>query len=108
MNDNNHFADHAGKTHRNMYGKSDKLNSPDNSNREFQEGYRVGANSMCHDAEQVINEEFHLRVEVGDDLCEGFDEWKRGFWGARSQCILFVSKRRKMVRAKFFGEREGR
>jgi hypothetical protein len=45
-----------------------------------------------------------LRVEVSDDPCDGFDEWKRGFWAARSQCILFISRRLRRKCDKFFGE----
>jgi len=30
--------DTAGRVHREKYGKSDKLNAPENQNREFQDG----------------------------------------------------------------------
>ena len=77
--------DVAGDVHRKLYGMSDKINAPENQNREFQEGYGVGASSMAYSAELVLKEEFKLRIEVSDDLCDGFDEWKRGFWAARRQ-----------------------
>ena len=97
--------DVAGNVHKQLYGgKSDKLNAVTNRNREFQEGYRTGASSMAYRAEQIIEEEMKLRVEVSDDLCDRFDEWKRRFWAARSQCILFVSRRLRRKCDKFFGE----
>ena len=96
--------DVAGDVHRKLYGMSDKINAPENQNREFQEGYGVGASSMAYSAELVLKEEFKLRIEVSDDLCDGFDEWKRGFWAARSQCIRFVSRRLRRKCDKFFGE----
>jgi hypothetical protein len=96
--------DVAGNVHRKLYGMSDKINAPENQNREFQEGYRVGASSMAYSAELVLKEEFILRIEVDDDLDKGFDEWQRGFWAARSQSILFVSPRRHRKCDKFFGE----
>ena len=63
--------DHAGRIHRDKYGCSDKVNAPKNQNREFQEGYRVGASSMAYSAELVLKEEFILRIEVDDDLRQG-------------------------------------
>ena len=77
------FTDHAGQVHAKKYGKSDKLNSPQNSSLEFEEGYCVGASSMRYNARQVIQEEWNLRLECGDDLCEKYDEWERGFWGGQ-------------------------
>jgi hypothetical protein len=90
--------------HRHNYGKSDKLNALCNRNPEFQEGYRIGANSMAYQAEPVLEEERALREEVGDDLEIGWAEFQRGFWAARCQCILFVSRRRQRKFDKFFGE----
>ena len=46
--------DVAGNVHRKLYGMSDKINAPENQNREFQEGYRVGAGSMAYSAELVL------------------------------------------------------
>ena len=63
---------------------------------------------MRYNARQVIQEEWNLRLECGDDLCEKYDEWERGFWAARSQCILFAPKNRKMQYDQFFGAREGK
>ena len=96
--------DVAGNVHRKLYGMSDKINAPENQNREFQEGYRVGASSMAYSAELVLKEEFILRIEVDDDLDKGFNEWQRGFCAARSQCTLFVSPRLRRKCNKFFGE----
>jgi hypothetical protein len=96
--------DTARRIPRDKYGRSDKVNASENQNREFQDGYSTGASSMAYRGEQIIEEELKLRVEVGDDLDRGFDEWKRGFWAARSQCILFVSSRRHRKCDRFFGE----
>ena len=102
---NNKKPDTAGSVHRKLYGKSDKANARENQGREFQDGYRTGANSVGYGAMSVIKEELHLRVEVGDDLMEGFDEWKRGFWSARSQLILCPKRKRPQVQGTYFGER---
>jgi hypothetical protein len=96
--------DHAGRSHPDKYGRSDKVNAPENQNREFQDGYRAGAGSMAYRTEQIIEEELMLRVEVSDDPCDGFDEWQRGFWAARIHCTLVVSPRRHRKCDKFFGE----
>ena len=77
--------DTAGRVHREKYGKSDKLNAPENQNREFQDGYSTAVDSLGFDARKVIEQEFLLRVEVDDDLGKGFEEWSRGFWAARCQ-----------------------
>ena len=85
--------DLAGNVHRKLYCMTDRINAPENRNREFQDGYRAGASSMAYRAEQVLKEKLILRIELNDDLDRGFDEWQRGFWAARSQSILFVSRR---------------
>jgi hypothetical protein len=84
--------DHAGRVHREQYGRSDRLNAPENQNREFQDGYRTNVDSLGFDAQKLIEEKFLLRVEVDDDLGKGFEEWKRGFWAARNQLILIFGK----------------
>jgi hypothetical protein len=38
--------DIAGAVHWKYYGKSDKVNAPENRNREFQEGYCTGTGSL--------------------------------------------------------------
>jgi hypothetical protein len=38
--------DTAGRIHRDQYGRSDKVNAPQNQNREFQEGYRAGVDTL--------------------------------------------------------------
>jgi hypothetical protein len=86
--------DTAGRVHREKYGKSDKLNAPENQNREFQDGYSTGVDSLGFDARKVIEEEFLLRVEVDDDLGKGFEEWKRGLLAARSQLIVIHEKKK--------------
>ena len=56
----------------------------------------AGVDTLSEDAIKMINEEGHLRSEVGDDLSKGFDEWERGFWAARCQMAAAgIKKRRK-------------
>ena len=86
--------DAPGRVHWHLYGKSDKLNSPVNQNREFQDGYRAGVESVEIDPAQVLKHEYRLRVEVNDDRKTGFEEWKRGFWAARSQLVAAGIRRR--------------
>ena len=88
--------DTAGRVHREKYGKSDKPNAPENQNREFQDGYSTGVDSLGFDARKVIEQEFLLRVEVDDDLGKGFEEWSRGFWAAR--CQMARGRYRKLLR----------
>jgi hypothetical protein len=87
--------DIAGRIHRDEYGLSDKLNAPENQNHEFQDGYRAGVETLGHDAVKMINEEGHLREEVGDDLGEEMAERVRGFWAARCQMAAAGIKNRK-------------
>ena len=89
--------DHAGRIHRDQYGRSDKVNAPENQNREFQDGYRKGVDTYGEDAVKMINEEGHLREEVGDDLHSGFEEWSRGFWAALCQMAAAGIKKRKKL-----------
>jgi hypothetical protein len=96
--------DTAGRVHREKYGKSDKLNAPENQNPEFQDGYRTGVDSLGFDARKVIEEEFRLRVEVNDDLGKGFEEWSRGLGAARSQLIVCPLNRKRRQWGKYFGE----
>ena len=51
-------------------------------NREFQDGFSAGVDSLGFDARNVIEEESSLRDEIGDDLGDGAREWVRGFWAA--------------------------
>jgi hypothetical protein len=88
--------DTPGKTHRERYGKSDKVNAVENRNNEFQDGYAMGVQTFGEDACAVIEEEEQLRKEVGDDLRSGFAEWQRGFSAARSQLLAAGIKRRKI------------
>jgi hypothetical protein len=94
--------DSAGDVHRKLFGKSDKLNAPENQNTEFRIGYWTGVNSVGYDASSIIEEEQALRKEVNDDLGAGFEEWKRGFWASRSQLVLCPMRKRKQY-GKFFG-----
>ena len=87
--------DTAGRIHRDQYGRSDKVNAPENQNREFQDGYRAGVDTLGEDAIKMINEEGHLRTEIGDDRSKGFDEWERGFWAARCQMAAAGIRKRK-------------
>ena len=102
--DKNFFRDVPGDIHRKNYGLSDKANAPCNQSPDFQEGYRIGSASMAYRAEGILEEEWTLRQESGDDLQAGWDEFQRGFWAARCQCIVFVSRHRRRKYDKFFGE----
>ena len=51
--------------------------------------------TLGHDAVKMINEEGHLREEVGDDLGDKMAEWVRGFWAARCQMAPAGIKKRK-------------
>jgi hypothetical protein len=94
----------AGDVHFRYYGKSDKMNARENQNREFQDGYSAGVDSLGFDACKVIEEELNLRVEVQDDLGDGAREWVRGSWAARSQLAAAdVKKHRKY--GKYLGEK---
>ena len=87
--------DTAGRIHRDQYGRSDKVNAPENQNREFRDGYRAAVDTHGEDAIKMIIEEGQLRTEIGDDLPKGFDEWERGFWAARCQMAAAGIKKRK-------------
>jgi hypothetical protein len=87
--------DTAGRVHWQLYGKSDKLNAPCNKNVEFRSGYCKGVETYGHKAEVIIVDEYALRQEAGDALDCNFEEWKRGFWAARSQLAGAGIKRRK-------------
>ena len=96
--------DISGNVHRKLYNKSDKLNSRCNRNNEFQDGYRIGVDSLGYYGNNVIEEERQLRIEVEDDLGSGFTEWQRGFWAARTQLITVGIKKRKQY-GRYFGEK---
>ena len=68
--------------------------APVNQNREFQDGCRPGVESVEIDTTAVLKHEHGLRVEVNDDCKAGFEEWKRGFWVARSQLVAAGIMRR--------------
>lgn len=89
--------DIAGNVHMKFYGKSDKLNAYENQNTEFRTGYWRGVETLGSDAKVLIEEEHAMRKEVGDDLREGFEEWKRGLWASRSQLTAAGIKKRKKV-----------
>jgi hypothetical protein len=84
--------DPAGKLHLKFYNRSDKANAKGNQNVEWQEGYKIGADSIKRDARTVINDERAVRRQVGDDQGAGFNEWKRGLLAARGQFIAMGLK----------------
>ena len=84
----------AGTVHWKYYGESDKVNAPENLNREFQEGYCTGIGGFGYNATQTIEAEYFLRLDVKDNTGAGFEEWKRGFWAARNQLILIHGKKK--------------
>jgi len=73
---------HGSGIDRDQYGHSDHVNVSKKQNREFQDGYSVGVETLGYDAAKMINEEGHLRAEVCDDLFLRFEETQRGFWAA--------------------------
>lgn len=76
--------DHCEAVHRKLYGKSDKANAFENQNADFREGYDWGIQTFAYDAEKVLKAELDFRAEF-KMTGRGFNEWKRGFWSARSQ-----------------------
>ena len=46
--------DTADRIHRDEYGRSDKVNAPENQNREFQDGYRAGVDTLGEDAVRMM------------------------------------------------------
>jgi len=87
--------DTAGQVHFKLYGLSDKLNAKCNKNEEFRAGYWQGVYTVGYDAKAVIADEYALRKETKDALDSNFEEWKRGFWAARSQLIAAGIRRKR-------------
>jgi hypothetical protein len=71
--------------HRDKYGRSDKLNAPENQNREFKDGYRVSAKSMSCNSGQILEKERILRRKIGEDTGVGFEGYKRARSGQLAQ-----------------------
>lgn len=88
--------DRVGEHHFKLYGKSDKANARGNQNAEFQAGYAWGVRSFAYDCEKIIEEEHALRKKVNGDRQNGFAEWKRGFWAARSQMVAAGIRKRRI------------
>ena len=91
--------DHAGRIHRDKYGCSDKVNAPKNQNREFQEGYGTGILTFGKTTSGALLEaEKALRKQTGECLKEGFEEWKRGLWAARTQMVAAKMRRLPIIK----------
>jgi hypothetical protein len=76
--------DHCGNIHRQLHGRSDKANAIDNQNADFQEGYAWGRETFAYNGELVLKAEIAFRAEFNLSA-NGFNEFKRGFWAARTQ-----------------------
>jgi hypothetical protein len=87
--------DHCGNVHRKYYGKSDKANAPENQNADFQSGYAWGIETFAYDADKALKAEIELRGEFKLTV-NGFDEFKRGFWSARTQMSCAQIKKRRI------------
>jgi hypothetical protein len=72
----------ASKLHRWTYGKSDKVNAPENATAEFQAGYKAASEAKDHD-DLILNEWIRRGSPQFQD--ENFKEWKRGMWAFRLQ-----------------------
>ena len=78
------YEDHPGNIHRQHYNKSDKANALENNNADFREGYDWGIKTFAYNAKVVLKAEIEFRGEFGV-TGNGFSEFKRGFWAARTQ-----------------------
>ena len=87
--------DHCGKIHKEKYGKSDKANASENQNADFQEGYAWGIETFAYHSITVLKAEIEFRGEfkLTDN---GFSEFERGFWAARSQMAAAGVKKRRI------------
>jgi hypothetical protein len=88
-------TDHCGQVHWNLYKKSDKANAFDNQNADFQEGYAWGIETFAYHSQNVLDAEIEFRGEfkLTDN---GFSEFKRGFFAARSQMAAAGIKKRRL------------
>ena len=78
-----------------LYGKSDKANARGNQNAEFKPA-TPGECGRSLTIAKIIEEEHALRKKVNGDRQNGFAEWKRGFWAARSQMVAAGIRKRRI------------
>jgi hypothetical protein len=83
--------DRCGQVHFNLYGRSDKANAFDNQNADFQEGYAWGIETFAYHSKNVLDAEIEFRGEF-KLTHNGFSEFKRGFWAARSRWLRLESR----------------
>lgn len=73
------------------YGKSSRLNAPENQNEDFREGYRIG---HLHKSESLDENWFEAYRSYGspepsDARWKLWSDWKRGFHAGHMQRVLF-------------------
>lgn len=80
-------TDLAAKIHKGIYGKCDKANSADNSNADFQAGFKAGMEHPSEGVTDLIPPEWKRRgfPEPETEAFDKFREWKRGLSAARMQ-----------------------
>lgn len=69
-----------------IYGKTDRANSPENANPDFQAGYQTGSESPLRPMD-LITREFNRRGQPCP-VPASFLEWKRGMWAAKMQTAV--------------------
>lgn len=68
------------------YGKSDKVNSPQNQSEGFQRGFRDRMDDLASWTGDLIGLEWE-RIGRPMPLTEDFKEYKRGLWAATFQTL---------------------
>lgn len=69
------------------YGKSDRVNAPENQSEGFRRGYTAAINRKPHtDSHDAIFEEYNC-VGCPEPLTDDFKDWKRGWWAGVFQTI---------------------
>lgn len=76
------LTDLAEKLALGIYGKTGRVNSPQNNNDYFRAGFAVGCE--IEDVMQAISQEW-IRIGSPETPPQSFKEWKRGLWAARLQ-----------------------
>lgn len=79
-----------------VYGKSARLDAPENDNDDFREGHIVGSGSLFeHHEDDGGLDEIHLEwnrrgrpEDMESEAFQSFRNWKRGFHAGRMKSIL--------------------
>jgi len=71
-----------------VYGRTSRVNSPQNQSEDFQAGFKVGCGLSGSERIDAIQDEWKRRgCPHGGPAFERFREWKRGMWAAVFQTI---------------------